>query len=758
MAAPLEWAVLLPDCPTVDLKEVADGALAPQEKQLAIFCCLATNSCPRSPLTLEGLDAHMQIEPTFFTCRAIRRLLLGERLHPFIHKECSVFGKVGQRYKGPGLIMSGKVEFTPGQVDTNRYLPAVTSWELTDEGTQPHTHRGLRSIYCTALLSGDINYPTMFRLVCRYLQFWDFDQCVQSFVMLLPLHLRTRCQRNYFALLDSLTHLSLSLLPVPSPDIHLKFLRFNINSFTHTWGDHGELSTLRLAVAHNTERLPAVLKNLSKQSRHQEINVSDTRLVKFQTTLNQLVPRLHVKIVRKDPGPKTYKVVVCAPEGTYYIIYPTVPAIYRLVMCMSVAQSLGHSRDHAYPGANFLRVDERPRLLAAMLSRIRYAPKDRKENMRGNPGPYTFEHQAGMPRTTDSQLTLEMFDPTKHVSLENFKITIFNTNMVINTKMHCYPTHAPSPTILNVPRLTNNFVIRKYSVKEPSFTISVFFSETLCQVTAININISGDLMHFFFAMGTLKCFLPIKHIFPVSIANWNSTLDLHGLENQSVVRMGRRDVFWTTNFPSVVSSKEGLNVSWFKAATATVSKVYGQQLVNQLQCELLPILTNPQARIDFTKNRIFSLLETRNRSQIQTLHKRFLECLVESCSFLRLDVSCIRRAVAEGVFDFSKKIISHTKSKHECAILGYKKCNLIPKIYIHGKKSRLDELGRNANFTSFVATTGYLHLSLKPRILRHVFRRQGLRWREGWLRSPTTTDRETSKRSRRKARLATDIA
>ncbi|AGY30707.1 ORF24 [Retroperitoneal fibromatosis-associated herpesvirus] len=733
-----EPTVLLPECQALEITRHTGGTLASPEKQLQIFCALATNFCPPSPLTLTDLDNHMRTEPTFFACRAVRRLLLGERLHPFIHQQSSVAGKPGPHYKGPGLIMSGDDGFVCGMITTNMYLPAVASWELTDHSAQSLTERSIRSVFCGAMLSGTVCYPTMFKLICRYLEFWDFEQCVQSFVAVLPSYLHSACQKHYFALVELLTHLSFSLLPQPQPESHFNFLKFNIASFTYTWGYHRELAELRLIIARNIEKYPNVLKNLSKQNKHQEINVSSPRLLEYQASLNQLVPRLQVKILRKDPGSKSHKVVVNTTEGQYYLVYPTSPAIYRLGMCMSVADALSHSHENLYPGANFLASNERPRLLAAMLERIRYAPKDRRSHMQGNIGPFATVTQPCAPSMGQAVMTEDMFEPTKHLSLENFKTTIFNTNMVINTKISCDPEARLQPTILNVPRLTNNFVIRKYSVKEPSFTISVFFSETLCQLTAININISGDLLHFFFAMGTLKCFLPISHIFPVSVANWNSTLDLHGLENQAIVRAGRRDVFWTTNFPSVVSSKEGLNVSWFKAATATVSKVYGKPLIDQLRGELLPIVTNPSARIDITKNRIFSLLEARNRSQIQTLHKRFLECLVECCSFLRLDVSCIRRAVSSGLFDFSKKIISHTKSKHECALLGYKKCNLVPKIYSKNKKSRLDELGRNANFACFVETTGHNCASLKPLIVRHAFRRRGLQWRKSRLSLPAT--------------------
>ncbi|EFE48796.1 hypothetical protein NEIELOOT_02446, partial [Neisseria elongata subsp. glycolytica ATCC 29315] len=74
-----------------------------------------------------------------------------------------------------------------------------------------------------------------------------------------------------------------------------------------------------------------------------------------------------------------------------------------------------------------------------------------------------------------------------------------------------------------------------------------------------------------------------------------------GWENQSIVRAGRQDVFWTTNFPSVVSTKRGYNISWFKAATATVSKIHGPALVKQVTSEAFQILKHPQADINYLK-------------------------------------------------------------------------------------------------------------------------------------------------------------
>ncbi|QFN51735.1 ORF 24 [Macacine gammaherpesvirus 5] len=725
----LQGPVLLPAC----LATVAANAPSPANSdfktQLAIFCCLATNNEILENVSLEALDRAMQTETTFYACRALRRLVLGEGLYPFIHRQGGIVGKTGNEYAGPGLIIDDAIGCTFSHIETHTFLPTVFTYELSDTVLVQSDERILRSLYCSPLMVCGVNYQSMFRILCRYLQIWEFEECFAAFTRTLPEHLIGTCYQNYFKLLEPFKILTLARCPPPCAKLHLNYLKFNILGFTSDWISHPELHRVQTVIIHNIESNPVLLKNLSKQNKFQDIKVASELIIDYQNIVNQsLDVNLQVKINKKDPGKKPYKVVVVTPKSTYYLTFPPEVPIFRVAMCMSVAEHVCHSCDRLYPNTEFLGPGETPRVLEAMFSRIQYAPKDRDYNFifNADQNPDRYE-QARHDHQTEP--LPDMFDPVKHMSLHNFKISVFNTNMVINTKITCWSLAGTFESIIDIPRLTNNFVMKKFSVKEPSFTVSVFYSDNLCNGAAINVNISGDMLHFMFAMGNLRCFLPVKHIFPVSIANWNSTLDLHGLENQYIVRRGRRDVFWTTNFPSVVSSKDGCNVSWFKAATATISKIYGRPLLKKLSDELNPILSVPYARIDQVKNTIFTTLETRNKAQIQTLHKRFIECLVECCSFLRLDLGALNRAARLGTFDFSKRIISHTKSKHECAILGYKKCNLIPKIYVRSKKIRLDELGRNANFMSFIATTGHAFSNLKPQVIRHTIRRLGLHWR-----------------------------
>ncbi|AJE29665.1 ORF24 [macacine gammaherpesvirus 12] len=725
----LRGPVLLPACPATVSADARCFVNSDFGGQLAIFCCLATNGELLGNVTLESLDRAMHAETTFYACRALRRLVLGEGLYPFIHRQGGIVGKTGNEYAGPGLIIDDDIGFTFSHVETHMFLPTVLTYELSDAVSLQSDERTLRSLYCPPLTVHNVHHQSMFRILCRYLQIWEFEECFNAFTRTLPEHLLGVCYQNYFKLLEPFKTLTLARCPPPCAELHLDYLKFNILGFLSDWNSHHELHRIQTRIIHNLESHPVLLKNMSKQNKFQDIRVSGDLIIDYQTVVNQsLSGNLHVKINRKDPGKKTYKVVVVTTKSTYYLTFPSEIPVFRVAMCMSVAEHVCHSCDRLYPNAEFLGPGETPRVLEAMFLRIQYAPKDRDQNFIFDANKSLARHKQS---TQDKQTEPlpELFEPVKHLSLHNFKISVFNTNMVINTKITCWSHTNALESIIDIPRLTNNFVMKKLSVKEPSFTVSVFYSDNLCNGAAININISGDMLHFMFAMGNLRCFLPVKHIFPVSIANWNSTLDLHGLENQYIVRRGRRDVFWTTNFPSVVSSKDGCNVSWFKAATATISKIYGKPLLKKLSNELDPILSAPYARIDRVKNTIFTTLEARNKAQIQTLHKRFVECLVECCSFLRLDLGALSRAARLGAFDFSKRIISHTKSKHECAILGYKKCNLIPKIYVRSKKIRLDELGRNANFMSFVATTGHAFLNLKPQVIRHTIRRLGLHWR-----------------------------
>nr|WIV69304.1 hypothetical protein [Bovine gammaherpesvirus 4] len=692
--------------------------------QQNIFLCLATNIVNTREFSLDDLDKWMNTERTFYTCRAIRRLLLGEGIYPFIHQSMQKMDSLmGNLFQGVGLIIDQDGICTFGNITTNSYLPVIYTGECTDMHL-PNYGLRIHALYCSLFMQSCIHYPSMFKLICRYLSMVKFQECYSTFMETLKdMHVQNTCQRNYFKLVTHIMCPNITALPQARGTQQLMFYRFNLLNFLNDWIPNRHLVHIRQTIISNVQKYPNVFFYVCSQRAHEKIRVTNNSILSYHRIISQAMPSLQITTHKRDPGKVSLKMVISTDVGDTWIIYPPYMSMFRIAMSMSVAKHVDTATSQERP-----HVDQStlPKILVSMFRRIDYAPKDNTKTM-DLTYPFSTTYTKRGNETTNDHF--EMYSPVKHTSINNFKVNIFNTNMVINTKIVCERQPNPYSTILDIPRLTNNFVVKKYSMKEPSFTISVFYSENVCQGVAININISGDLLNFLFAMGNLKCFIPINTIYPVSIANWNSTLDLHGLENQNIVRQGRKDVFWTTNFPSAVSCKSGVNVSWFKAATANISKIYGTSLVTQIYKEVNPILSSNYAKLNIQKNQIFTFLETKNKSQIQTLHKRFLECLYECCSFFRLNTRTINSLVQSGIFDFSKRIISHTKSKHECAILGYKRCNLIPKVFTYNKKTRLDELGRNANFITFISSTGNGVLPMKRLIIKHVIRKFGLHWR-----------------------------
>ncbi|ALE14734.1 ORF24 [Felid gammaherpesvirus 1] len=685
--------------------------------QVDIFSCLALNKAiGGASATLEALDLEMGKERIFYTCRAVRRLLLGIYWYPAaIQEPVKVTTLSGSNYEGPGLIINPN-NYRIENIKTQSYLQTVWSLENTDNSDVQH-----RVLYCPTLMHHTINYQFMFRIICKYITVHELDDCFTSFICYLNANTKKICTKNYFKLLDHLISPMLTYLPVPSYSKELEFYTFNVRCFVSDWPINNILTPIKKKILENLKTHQDTLLWLCKMDKYKDVRVASSKYTKYQTLLKSCLPHLVVLSSKKHPGNKPYKVEIQTKKGSQWFCYSINCPIYRVAMCILVAECFeSNKKSQTRPLAS--DTPTLPHILASMFQRCMYAPRDKIFNI-------DLTWLNNQSDNQEASTVLHDFAPMQHLSVNGFKINIFNTNMVINTKIICYNKHPNYKSILNIPRLTNNFVVKKFSVKEPSFTISVFYSDDAYAGTAININFSGDMLNFMFAMGNLKCFLPIMNISPVSIANWNSTLDLHGLENQHIVRSGRGDVFWTTNFPSVVSTRRGFNVSWFKAATATISKIHGNTLATQIINESTPILSNNMAKINHIKNSIFSLLEYRNKAQVQTLHKRFLECLYECTSFFRLDVIAVKNLTNIGVFDFSKHTISHTKTKHECAIMGYKKCNMVPKVLTINKKVRLDEMGRNANFMTFIFKLNSKRSRLKQQILRHILRRYGLQWK-----------------------------
>lgn len=694
---------------------------APQELQVELFLYLALNAKVDGPLTLNTIDDYMKHEKTFYACRAVRRLLLGViRLPVLLPAELTDLASRNSGWSCTGhcLVLRENGFHVIDNVTTDQYLTCVMSRETTD----PVAWSCPRGIYFTWLGVKQIDYTLMFRFISRYVTFVEFEECYVAFIRTLEPKLQSVCEANYFTLLGHLRSVPRTgQLPRETSKERVDFIRFNVCSFVSCWGNHPALNDLKERVLKSIGNVERV-KMLAKTPATSAVSVSSPLVTGFVGILNQVLALPAIMKYKRDPGSILNLVNILADGSCkQWLAFPSTLPIYRIVFCMLFPENGAVIFETPKPE----RRDECiPRLLVSMFTRMDTIPKD---NMLSFSEDYSHVLE-NPPMTKTNPLNFALMN---YVSINGYKVTIFNTNMVINTKIRtriCRSSRYRS--ILDIPRLTNNFVNRKFSVKEPAFTTSIFYSANMCEGVAININISGDQLQFMFAMGILKCIVPILAIYPVSVANWNSTMDLHGLENQSLVRSGRKDVFWTTNFPSVISTKAGFNVSWFKAATANISRIHGSDLYTQVHSEVKPIIGAREAKIDRIKNRMFTRLENRNGGQVTVLHKMFLECLYEVVSFKRLNCVALGSLVDSGLLDFSKRIVCHSKNKHECSLIGYRKSDMIPKILIKNRKARLDRLGRNANFLSLIGHIGRCDVATKHAMVRHIGRRFGLWWRK----------------------------
>ncbi|AKT72646.1 protein UL87 [Cynomolgus macaque cytomegalovirus strain Mauritius] len=295
------------------------------------------------------------------------------------------------------------------------------------------------------------------------------------------------------------------------------------------------------------------------------------------------------------------------------------------------------------------------------------------------------------------------FSEITGVSLDRIAVNAFNTNRVINMKaalsgrVGCRVNRLPK-------NMTHTFVMYKHTFKEPACTVSTFVSNDAVYTNSLNVNIRGSYPEFLYSLGVYRLHVNIDHFFlPAVVCNSNSSLDVHGLEDQTVIRSERSKVYWTTNFPCMISHTNNVNVGWFKAATAIVPRVSGCDLEAILLQELSCIKNMRDVCIDYGLHRVFTKMELRNSYQIPFLSKQLI-LFIRACLLklhgrdkrLYLD-RLVFEAVQRGVFDYSKNITAHTKIKHTCALIGSRLANNVPKILTRNKKIKLDHLGRNAN-------------------------------------------------------------
>ncbi|BAX36596.1 BcRF1 protein [human gammaherpesvirus 4] len=716
-------------------KREMGGGLEGFSSQLGLFYALACNRSPPAlpedaTLLIKWLDTALGREATFYACRAMRRLLLGViRIN-----DCQELP--------PGLII-----LSPGTVPGPLGVQSLehTDCEIWSSAHPDHAaHLPVPRVITYTDCPGSISTSSMFRLIIRYLSHHQFERCFEQFCRVVPRRFLGTCKQNSAKMLAHLKQVT-RIPPCPpfsGREARLKFHFFSWSTFMLSWPNNATLREIRTRAATNLTHHPHLVDTLYHASPQTPFLTRSGALYRFVTCCNCTLPNISIQQCKAGDRPGDLEIILQSNGGgrPASFQFPSSPtgALLRCIVAAALLPevSVGHQelsplRSRSHGGQTDVRSGPDPaRRLVALLRREDGAPKDPPLGPFGHPrgpGPAKSEDEESERRDAPPPPLDFSFQASRLVPVgPGFRLLVFNTNRVINTKLVCSEPLVKM-RVCNVPRLINNFVARKYVVKETAFTVSLFFTDGVGANLAINVNISGTYLSFLLAMTSLRCFLPVEAIYPAAVSNWNSTLDLHGLENQSLVRENRSGVFWTTNFPSVVSCQDGLNVSWFKAATATISRVHGRTLEQHLIREITPIVTHREAKISRIKNRLFTLLELRNRSQIQVLHKRFLEGLLDCASLLRLDPSCINRIASEGLFDFSKRSIAHSKNRHECALLGHRHSANVTKLVVNERKTRLDILGRNANFLT--RCKHQVNLRQSPiflTLLRHIRRRLGL--------------------------------
>ncbi|UVZ34391.1 protein U58 [Elephant endotheliotropic herpesvirus 3B] len=306
-----------------------------------------------------------------------------------------------------------------------------------------------------------------------------------------------------------------------------------------------------------------------------------------------------------------------------------------------------------------------------------------------------------------TRLTPDEFNEIETVRDGDLYVNAFNTNRVINIRaMVRTAKKYENRGVFCPPCLTYNFVTDKYIFKEPACTVSTFGASSN-QLQSLNINMKGSYVEFLYMLNVYRFHTnTCKFLLPATVCNSNSSVDIHGLFNQEVMRSDRPTTFWTTNFPCMISNVDRVNMGWFKAATAIIPKVNGERLRSVLSKELAFLKTCTESNFDPFVHNLFVKLELRNLCPIPLLSKQLvLSLYMCMCVCGSRDVSRIQRnlmtLVSGGAFDYSKNMIAHTKIKHICATAGSRVCNNVPKILHNKKKIKLDSIGRNANLLTY---------------------------------------------------------
>lgn len=579
-------------------------------------------------------------------------------------------------------------------------------------------------------------YPYFLGHLARFLTVPEMDDCVNAMTVHLGPQIAARVNVHYKMLFGATARpRSASTASRANYDLfllELQKLRLNVNYHNDVTRDffecvfsafHRDTGNVMLALR-SPGKVPLTLKDFSLSTFKQQVLYFDLT-VKYQKNKrdlgrNGLVFQKTVMTFREDD------VLWRNLFFVYYVWSPRAAGVVDETRCERPVAATDRDRregsEHV-PARRYVRIVER-------LTLVRFRQRERNRDVRGKrcfdfrPAGIVARYRA-VAASRDvagegeygthlrSVVGGREFSEMTAVSFNRLAVNAFNTNRVINLKATLSETTRSRLT--RVPKnMTHSFVMYKHTFKEPPYTISTFVSNDAVYTNSLNVNIRGSYLEFLYALAVYRLYVNISNFFlPASVCNSNSSLDIHGLEDQSLIRSERSKVYWTTNFPCMISTTDNVNVGWFKAATAIVPKVSGRALESILLKELTYVSSIGDVHIDYGLHRIFTTLETRNCYQIPFLSKQFI-------LFLRIMLLQIHglekklyidrllfRAVRDGLFDYHRNTVAHTKIKHTCALVGTRLANNVPKVLVRNKKVKLDYLGRNANLLTLCRHIDY---------------------------------------------------
>lgn len=573
-----------------------------------------------------------------------------------------------------------------------------------------------------------VHYPYILRHICRFLTVPEIDDCTNAMISHLGQHLAVRINTHYRILFGNLNRPRASSLAAEANKkmflMELQRLWLSVNYSNDVTRDFFEailglfhcdygsvLSALRISGDVSPSLSSFSISQFKKQVLYFELDVQYGKSKKGVGENGFVYRRLSVTFSRAD--------VIWRNMFVIYYSSSLDRSVGRRVF--GNVKLLQGPRD---PDRRKDKIDVNARRYVCIVNRLamtHYRERDgvyrrsrqRYKTLFDFSGPDLLRryrsgfmclgHDGRRKQENRSVLGGMEFSEITTVTVGEITVNAFNTNRVINLKASLCSRDRSG--LGRSPRnMTHSFVMYKHTFKEPPCTVSTFVSNDAAHTNSLNVNIRGSYLEFLYALSVYRLYVDIENFFlPASVCNSNSSLDIHGLEDQSVIRSGRNKVYWTTNFPCMISTTDSINVGWFKAATAIIPKVSGVALENILLKEVAHIRSMDNVKIDHGLHNMFTLMETRNAYQVPFLSKQFVLFLraalinVCGCEQRELIDGFMLQIIKDGLFDYHKDIAAHTKIKHTCALVGTRLANNVPKIIVKNKKIKLDNPGRNAN-------------------------------------------------------------